>query len=45
METARLNSRYDDPTLTQMLSWGVFAVILVALLAYTFVAVVAYALS
>jgi hypothetical protein len=45
MESTRLSTRYDDPTLTQMLSWGIFAVILVALLLYAFVAAVVYALG
>jgi hypothetical protein len=45
MESARLNTRYDEPTLTQMLSWGIFAVILVALLVYALVAAVASALG
>jgi hypothetical protein len=45
MESACLNTRYDEPTLTQMLSWGIFAVILVAVLVYALVAAVASALG
>jgi len=45
MESTGLNTRYDDPTSTQMLSWGILAVILVALLVYALVAAVASALG
>jgi hypothetical protein len=40
-----MTTRYDDPTFTQMLCWGVFGVILVVLLLYSLVAAVSYAFS
>jgi len=40
-----MTARYDDPTLTQMLCWGIFAVFLVVLLIYSLVVALSYAFS
>jgi hypothetical protein len=38
-------TRYDDPTLTQMLSWGIVAAVVVVLLLYLFLSGVQYTLG
>jgi hypothetical protein len=40
-----VTTRYDDPTLTQMLSWGLIAAVAVVLLAYLFLSGVQYMLG
>ena len=40
-----MTTRYDDPTLTQMLSWGIIAAFVVVLLAYLFLSGVQYTLG
>jgi hypothetical protein len=45
LQGAALTTRYDDPTATQLLSWGAIAVFLLVLLAYLFLSLVQYALG
>ncbi len=40
-----MTTRYDDPTFTQMLSWGIIAAFLVVLLVYLFLSGVQYTLG
>jgi len=40
-----VTTRYDDPTLTQMLSWGIVAAVVVVVLLYLFLSGVQYTLG
>jgi hypothetical protein len=40
-----VTTRYDDPTITQMLSWGIIVALVLILLAYLFLSGVQYTLG